>query len=203
MRFLALAVAAAAVAPALPAFADVVNGTFSAGNTGFSSDYSYRVVSDPPHVSQYGVTTSSFAWTQFWGNLPGDHTTGTGQFLIADIGPDLTDNIWSQTVAVAPGVDYTISAWLAKWSDFAGAGINVYINDALVSTWGPATTATWTQHSGAWNSGASASATISLRAMSFFQPGDDIAIDDISFVPAPGAAALMALGAVVAGRRRR
>jgi len=197
------AASAAAVVVGAGARADIVNGDFSAGNTGFTSEYDYRVVSTPPHFGQYGVTTTSFAWTQFWHTLPGDHTTGTGQFLIADVGPDLSADIWSQTVAVAPGEHSTLTAWLANWTSFAGAALNVYVNDSLVTTWGPQHSATWTQFSASWDNGPGTSAIVSLRAASYFQPGADIAIDDIHLVPAPAAAGLLGLAALAAARRRR
>ncbi len=185
-----------------PALGSIVNGDFSAGNTGFSTDYAYRVVSDPPNFGQYGVTSSSFAWSQFWNTIPGDHTTGNGLFLICDVGPGAID-IWRQTVAVTPNTNYTLSAWLATWTSFPATTVNVLVDGVVVGSMSAPGGATWTQRSAAWNSGAATSSVISLRAATYFQPGDDVAIDDITLVPAPGALVLGALAMPLLARRRR
>jgi hypothetical protein len=199
---LRLMASAGALALVSPAFAGIINGDFEAGNTGFTNDYAYRVVSDPPNSGQYGVTTSSFAWTQFWHTLPGDHTTGSGQFLIVDVGGPATAALWRQTVSVAPNTDYTLSAWLATWTTFAPASVSVAVNGVSIANWTAPTGATWTQYTANWNSGASTSVTLSITPTSFFQPGDDVAFDDIMLVPAPGAAAALGLGMLALRRRR-
>jgi hypothetical protein len=182
----------------------LTNGDFEAGNTGFTSDYAYRVVSNAPHVGQYGVTTSSFAWTQFWHQIPTDHTPGAGnQFFIADIGPNLSQAIWRQTVPVAANTQMTLSAWLATWTTFPAATLRIDVNGSTVGTWAAPGNAVWTQYSAAWNTGASTSATITIYSATYHQPGADVAIDDMELVPAPGAAALLCAGGLVAGRRRR
>lgn len=179
----------------------IVNGDFEAGNSGFSSALTYMPASLPPHVNQYGVVNNSFEWTNFWNTVQGDHTTGTGKFLIADVGS--TSTIWQQTVAVDANSSFTLSAWLATWTTFAPATLGVEINGVLVGTWGaPGTAGPWAQHTLNWNSGAATSATIRFFATTVFQPGDDVAIDDISLVPAPGALALLALSGALRGRRR-
>ncbi|MFT3686144.1 MAG: hypothetical protein QM783_14690 [Phycisphaerales bacterium] len=193
----------AALLPALaaPAMADIVNGDFEAGNTGFSSTHQYFAVSQSPNINQYGIAHSSFEWSQFWGTIPGDHTTGHGLFMIVDVGS--TNTIWQQTVAVNPGSTYSLGAWLANWTSFASTTLAIEINGQQIATWGPPGSAAWTQYTASWNSGAATSATIRFHAASYFQPGDDIAIDDITFTPAPGAAAVFGLGAVGLMRRRR
>lgn len=185
--------------------AQIINGNFESGNTGFTSDYAFRVVSDGSNVHQYGVTHTSFEWTQFWSTITADHTTGTstGLFLIADVGP--SGAIWQQTVAVSQNTSYDFGAWLSTWTPFTPATLAVEINGTVITNWTGPAGATWTQYSTAWNSGASSSAIIRLYATSFFQPGDDIAIDDITLVavPAPASASLILSAAALSGRRRR
>lgn len=180
----------------------LTNGDFEAGNTGFTTDYEYRTVSVSPYVQQYGVTTSAFAWSQFWNTVQTDHSPVGDKFFIADVGPNLGAVIWRQTVAVPANTDMTFSAWLATWTTFPAVTLRVDVNGSQVGVWGAPSGATWTQYSAGWNSGASTSATISIYAANYFQPGADVAIDDMELVPAPGAAGL-AGAALVAGLRRR
>lgn len=180
----------------------IVNGDFESGNSGFTNDYSYRVVSTAPNVMQYGVTSSSFAWTQFWNTIGGDHTTGSGLFLIADVG-NTTSAIWRQTVAVTPGVDYTLSGWLATWTTFPATTLSVRVDGQQIGAWGAPGNSVWTQRSSGFNAGVRTSVTIELVPSVFVQPGADVAVDDLVLVPAPGAGALIAGAVLVAGRRRR
>lgn len=191
-----------ALAISAPAFGQLINADFESGNTGFTSAYSYRTVSSSPYTGQYGVVNSSFAWSgDFWNTLNADHTTGHGLYLIADTAPGLT--IWQETLSVVPGQDYTFGAWLATWTSFPAATVAVEINGTLLANWlGPAGV-TWTQHTIGWNSGPATSATIRLYASTNVQPGGDVGIDDITFVPAP-ASVSVAVGALgLAARRRR
>lgn len=194
---------AACIAAASPCAANLItNGDFEAGNTGFTSSFTYVNVSTSPWVNQYGVTTSSFAWTQYWSYIAGDHTTGQGKFLIADIGSTAT--VWQQTVAVSAGTDYTMSAWLATWSAHTPATLAVEINGQVAGTWSaPAAGVAWTQRSLNWNSGSATSATIRFYATQVFQPGDDVGIDDIVLVPAPGAVSVLLLARTARRGRRR
>ena len=195
-----LSIATTLAALAAPALGDIVNGDFEAGNTGFLTSYVFTPANVFPYVNQYGITQSSFAWSNFWNNVPGDHTTGNGLFLIVDVGS--TNTVWQQTVSVTPGTAYTLGAWIATWTSFTGATLGVEINGSLVTAWDPAGAA-WAERTASWNSGISTAATIRLYATTLFQPGDDVAIDDITFVPTPGAAGLLGLGAAGLLRRRR
>lgn len=205
-HFQASAISAAAlISMTAAAPAAIINGDFESGNTGFTSDYVFRTVSDGANIQQYGVTHTSFEWTQFWNTITADHTTGTsaGLFLIADVGP--SGAIWQQTVAVDAFTAYNFGAWLATWTPFPAATLAVEINGSVLTNWAGPAGATWTEYSTPWNSGAATSATIRLYATQFFQPGDDIAIDDITLVavPTPGTAMLPLLLSAAAVRRRR
>jgi hypothetical protein len=181
----------------------LVNGDFEAGNTGFSSDYTYVTASVSPYVGQYGVTTSAFAWTGFWTTPAGDQGTGTGKFFIADGGPNLAAALWRETVNVPSNTQMTLSGYLATWSSFTGTPVRVEVNGVSVGTWGTAPLGVWTQYSSSFNTGASTSITVALYATQYVQPGADVAIDSLVLVPAPGACALATIGALCLSRRRR
>jgi hypothetical protein len=200
---LAACAAASALVLSVPALGNLIqNGNFEGGNTGFTSSFTYMPVSQSPNINQYGVVSNSWQWTNFWDTVQGDHTTGQGLFMIADVGS--TNTIWQQTVAVNAGTDYTLSAWLATWTTFPAATLAVEINGQVVSVWNaPGAVGPWVQSSANWNSGGATSATIRFYATQVFQPGDDVAIDDIVFIPGVGAFPVLMAGAAAFGRGRR
>src|SRR5437868_13761019 len=88
----------------------VVNGDFENGNTSFTSAYSYT-----PNNStegQYWVATA--AQVPSWNGAmwsAGDHTSGTGNFLLVNGSPSTGTDVWCQTLTVTPNTDYIFSAW--------------------------------------------------------------------------------------------
>lgn len=94
------------IGPAYAAGNDyIVNGNFSSGNTGFSSDYNY--VAEDPYLKNelyepntYGVGTNPSDYHYYWASY-GDHTSGTGNMMIVnakDASP--SGDVWSQTVSL-------------------------------------------------------------------------------------------------------
>src|SRR5581483_8719970 len=108
--FVALA-SAAALALGAPAMASelVTNGDFSAGFTGFTTNYS-----EIPPGAENDATGDLFVSTNpaglcgCWANI-NDHTTGTGNMLVIDGAANADSTIWSETVAVLANTDYQLS----------------------------------------------------------------------------------------------
>ena len=91
----------------------IVNGDFSAGNTGFTSQYIYA----NPNVTegQYYIGTSPSAWNSSLSNCP-DHTTGNGNMMLVNGAPQPDVNVWNETIAVLPNTNYAFSTWVeALW----------------------------------------------------------------------------------------
>lgn len=164
----------------------VVNGDFTAGNTGFSSSYTY---SPPPSATllegRYSVYTNPFGVHTGFTSMP-DHTTGTGNMMIINGGPTAVD-VWCQTITVTPNTDYNFSAWFANCSSVT-TGPNVpilqfRINGILQGTPTTVTTApgVWMNFATTWNSGPSTTATICIYDAVTTAAGNDFAIDDILF----------------------
>lgn len=97
----------------------------------------------------------------------------------------------------------TLTGWLATWTTFPATTVRVEVNGQTVGNWAAPGNATWTQYSTAWNTGSSTSATIALYASVYFQPGADVAIDDLVLIPAPSAGFLFGIGSLLIARRRR
>jgi hypothetical protein len=192
----------------------VVNGDFSAGNTGFSSDYTFSpgnilnaatyCIDTDPHNCHSGA--ASF----------GDHTTGSGLMMVLNGSGNSTDRAWEETVAVAANARYTFSMWVASWSTSSPARLQVLINGEQVGAdfTAPSLTGEWALFTVPWDSGTNTSATISIVDANTAAGGNDFALDDISLVPLAGvptfsggglllsAAGLLIVGARLVTRQR-
>ncbi len=160
----------------------IVNGDFSAGNTGFTSEYSYA----NPNITegQYFVGSSPNAWNASLSNCPG-HTTGNDNMLLVNGAPVPDVNVWKQTVAVTPNTDYAFATWVqALWPPNPAQlkfSINGHQAGVLINASLP--TCTWTQFYTKWNSGNNTTAVISIVNINTAVIGNDFALDDISFAP--------------------
>lgn len=163
----------------------VVNGDFSAGNTGFSSDLTYQATARVQYW-EYSVRNSTTLINARWSCV--DHTAGQpqGQFLVCD-GTDRRVGWRSQQISVQPNTDYSFCAFvnnLVRVQDnYADPKIEVRINGTVVVSPTLLTEIPdqWEQVSSLWNSGNASSAEIEIRSTETHKIGNDYAIDDISF----------------------
>jgi len=164
----------------------VVNGDFSAGNTGFTSpDYLFTVID--LNAGYYGVDSNAHIPNGNWKPCH-DHTTGNGEFLWVDASSSLSGAVfWTETITVTPNTDYVFSFWFDNL-DVANLNvgpIQVFINNvAQGNQFTPPhndSSCIWLQNCITWNSGSDTSAVISMKTMSAFFLGYDFGIDDISF----------------------
>lgn len=160
----------------------IVNGDFSSGSTGFSSDYTYS--STGYNAGVYYVGSDIKAWHS--GMTPcSDHTSGGGNMLLVNGAEQQNVKVWSQTVAVMPNTNYAFTAWLQTITTTNLAEIQFSINGQLLDNIITAnmTSCVWNQFSTAWNSGANTTATISIVNMNTGYSGNDFALDDLFFAP--------------------
>ena len=106
-----------------------VNGDFEQGNNSFSSSYSYYTGSSLP-VGSYAIDTDpSNVHTSF--PSIGDHTSGSGQMMIANSSSTANVSCWTQTVNIAAHSNANLSFFTYGLYD-GGSGndaeIDVYIN---------------------------------------------------------------------------
>ena len=160
----------------------VVNGDFSAGNTGFSSGYTlegYGTTSIPGH---FAVDTDPNLYDGAWPAM-GDHTTGTGNMLIVDGSYTASDNFWCETLPVTANTNYIFTVWAALLH-VPQPVVQITINGAVVNTFTvSATSAAWYKYQVNWNSGTATSASICMNDLMTGGFGNDFAVDDISFEP--------------------
>ena len=175
----------------------IFNGDFSQGNTGFNSGYIYTTTRPAqPCGTSYGIlgcdgyytinTNPSLTHTNF-ANY-GDHTTGTGQMLIANGSQNPNFNVWCQTINVLPSTDYQFSAWVSSCVSGAASSLphlKFFVDGISISSgaFTPSGTAgIWGQFTANYRSSSSAtSVTICISDSSNVVGGNDFAIDDITF----------------------
>lgn len=160
----------------------VVNGDFSAGNTGFTSAYTYAANGAPTGV--YYVGPNPGTW------LPGspsctDHTNGSGNMLLVNGAQQGGAGVWSETIAVQPNTNYSFSAWLDNITTVNPAILQFSINGQPMGSQLTANvnTCVWDQFYTTWNSGSATTAVISIVNQNTVLSGNDFALDDISFAP--------------------
>lgn len=166
----------------------VSNGDFSAGNTGFTSNYvlgtggTWGPLSNP---GTYSVTNNpNSAHTNFYSF--GDHTTGTGNMLVCNGSAVANDVAWSQTITVTPNTFYNFSAWVASTENTAAgseAQLQFSINGSLIGPVysAPLTGGVWSNFFVNWNSGSNTSAIIKIVDQNTSGGANDFALDDINF----------------------
>ncbi len=179
----------------------IVNGNFSQGNVGFTSDYNY--VADQPGLVPVGQGelfddsgNNGYSIAQngqdvninFWGL---DHTSdGAPNFMIVN-GHGNTLAVWKQTITVEPNTDYFFSAWAMSLNNIGPfAQLTFNINGTNVGS-APVLTAhpndnnpgsdNWVRFNGIWNSGANTSANIEIQNLQASASGNDFGLDDIAF----------------------
>ncbi|MEP6728528.1 MAG: gliding motility-associated C-terminal domain-containing protein, partial [Bacteroidota bacterium] len=160
----------------------IVNGDFSQGTAGFTSEYNLA----NPNLTEgeYFVGSNPSAWNA---SLSGctDHTSGNGNMMLINGSPVYNVNVWKQTITVVPNTNYAFSTWVEALWPPNPAQLQFSINGkeagSLISASLP--TCTWTQFYTTWNSGNNTSASISLVNKNTAIQGNDFALDDISFSP--------------------
>ena len=196
MRFGVIVLAAAAL-PALPAQAAelVTNGTFSAGSSGYSTQYA----GTDADGYQY-LTNNPRSVCDCFANIDGS-TNGHGNQLVLD-GAQNGGYFFQQTLSIVAGTTYTFSFDAANLGT-AGPIPNIaaFVNGVQLFMSGelPYDDA-YRTYSGNFSAGSATSAIITLRDLTLAHSYNDFAIDNVSFtgsaaaVPEPATWAMMLVG---------
>ena len=162
----------------------IINGTFSSGRTGYTTDYA--VGSTPCYgfgyldcEGTYDVITNPQLGHSAWGSC-GDHTSGGGLMMVLN-GAASLQNVWCQQVPVIPDMDYEFSFWCTSVSPASPAILQVSVNGSTV---GPifnssGAVCAWEKFFATFNSGGNTSIEICIVNQNTATGGNDFAIDDI------------------------
>lgn len=160
----------------------ITNGNFSAGNSGFTSQYNYAASNTTE--GEYFVGNSPQSWNAAVSNCS-DHTTGNGNMLLVNGSPVPDVEVWTQAVNVIPNTNYAFSTWIQALYPPNPAQLKFSINGSDIGNFISASlpTCNWTRFYSTWNSGNNSTATISIVNKNTIVQGNDFALDDISFAP--------------------
>ncbi|HLP51795.1 MAG TPA: hypothetical protein VK154_12995, partial [Chitinophagales bacterium] len=166
----------------------VVNGDFSQGNTGFTSEYNYETPTNINGSGSYFVGSNANAWNT---NMTGcaDRNGDVGSdMLIVNGSLTAGTKVWCQTHSVYPNTNYALSAWFQELHQQNYPVLQWNVNGTNV---GNATQAiffvcVFTNAQAQWNSGINTQATFCLIDNNIQGNGNDLAIDQISIAPTGG-----------------
>ena len=170
----------------------VTNGKFDLGNTGFTTNYSYRAdiagqTEMYPEGTYAVVPNANTVHNLFWGT---GRTPSGGPFMVVNGSPALGQDVWSQNnIPVQPNTTYYFSAWGLSVVNGNNAALRFSINGSQVGTIaylpnGYTSTAgpfNWVRFFGSWNSGFATEADLSIINLNTVLGGNDFGLDDISF----------------------
>ncbi len=156
----------------------VINGDFSAGNTGFTSNLNLNCNCV---ANSYCVSNNLQGKCILWPSLSGNG--GSGNFLIVDGSTSNSQHVWSTSVHVSGGTTYEYSFWVASVypASMQTFDLGMIIDGFNVKTVNISQQqGIWQQYSVKWSAPTSKTIQIAIRQMT---GGDyrDFGIDDIGF----------------------
>lgn len=162
----------------------ITNGNFSAGNTGFTSDFQLTTTGQGCGVGYYvlGANKGSFSWATECAAPQG--SSGGNRMYIDNAGDNAPNKkVWGQNVTVTPNTVYTFRVNAATIYNFNPARLFIQVNGVTISgvVTLPTTTCQWVSISSTWNSGTATSAHVAILNQNGDCSGNDFMIDDISF----------------------
>lgn len=160
----------------------IVNGDFGAGNSGFTSQYTYSP-GDLFPADTYDVASDPNADNGAWPSISAAPGNGSSNMLIVNGGNVGTNIVWSEAVLVTPNTNYDFSTYLANLYYASPATLEFSANgNALGTTFtaGP-NVGSWEQFFATFNSGANSSVTLSLVDTNTAGYGNDFAMDSVCF----------------------
>lgn len=172
----------------VPASANLfTNGDFSAGDTGFTTDYrpfvatNGTVHTNPPAGAL--ITNPSVNFTNGYYNYT-DHT-GDAAGLMLFIDGQTGSTVWSETVSLDADTTYIFTYWAATADDIAPPNLQVLLNGLSIGNDQVGSAAGWTKFTKSFTTGAAGDITLSLTDLVPDVNGNDFTVDDFDLEVAP------------------
>lgn len=171
----------------------VTNGDFSAGYSGFDSDYT-RTLTDGWDPNTFTVTNDPGLWHPTFASI-GDHTTGSGMMFVGNGSTTLGGRVWeSDSIDVFDGQQYYFEAFVSNvcCTDFIrdhGQSVldfRIAFNGGPWQSLGVRETDTllpglWNGLSTEWIAPSAGSVSLRLINLSSAYDANDFAMDDVYF----------------------
>ena len=161
----------------------IINGDFSDGNTAFTTELNPGSGFFCPLCPEGTYALGTYAFFFHSDFIGQDHTTGTGDFFIANAAAQEGINVWCQTVSVTPQTDYTFSFWVRDVTNNSDqhplailqANFNGTLVGSSIQAYGG-----WQENTFVWNSGTETTVDICIQNFQSNPGGNDFGLDDIS-----------------------
>lgn len=183
----------------IPGLDMVNNGNFSAGNTGFNSNYTYCSGTGSQVLWNEGTYTVGSNAQNYHSSFRGshDHTTGNGNYMIINGAAGYNTVVWTENIAIEPYTYYVFNTWVTTVCDDANnsalAQLQFSINGSTIGniftapSFTNSANNTWLNFYHLWyNNSAARTATISIVNQNLTASGNDFGLDDISFCKLTG-----------------
>lgn len=178
----------------------LTNPGFEAGNSGFTSGHTFVTPNGSSSQGNYTVGPDRRAFNTAFTSF-GDHTTGSGNYMIIDAATTAGVVAWQQTATgLTSNQPYQFSFWLLNAISVNNARIQVSANGVDV---GPVFTnlngdGNWQLNTVTVNPGADTQIILRLRNLELNANGNDYGLDDMSLT-APTANSQLAVNNVTTG----
>lgn len=169
----------------------IVNGDFSAGNTGFTSDYTYvadniAVNNELVPEGRYGVHNNPRDMHNGFCIMTSDaqRSPVSGGNMLMGNAAGVAADLWRQTVTVTPNKDYVFSFYATSLAGtpntvYFGVFTSCYQTGANLNFAFETADCQWTRYTYQFNSGTNTSLVLTMRNITTVAFGNDLAIDDI------------------------
>jgi hypothetical protein len=165
----------------------IVNGDFEAGNSGFTSEYTFKtdVAGNSEMVPEntYGVDVNVASYHPI--------ITGTGRsgkFLMVNGNTGSIKTVWAQSVNVTAGQACHFTAYVQRLVGGNQALLRFYAGDQMIATFSPSA-AGWAEVTASFTPAVTGSIELKVINSNLAAPSNDFGLDDISLLqecpPAP------------------
>jgi hypothetical protein len=160
----------------------IVNGDFEAGNSGFTSGYTYKVDGAANNElvpeNSYGVGPNSSTYHPLFNGVG-----RSGNFMIVNGNTSTIKTVWSQPVTVEAGKEYTFTINVSNVYPLNTANLRFMLGANQIGLFTPVVdgVSQWFNFTTSYTPSASGLMDLSVINDNLSKVGNDFGIDDISF----------------------